>query len=212
MLHKVTSNPSKAKVPEPKDFLIVEVASLTSSEQTLSASSRSVDDLIGVLIEDKEVVESLMGGNPWKAGKFASSLCLSLWSCRWKSYLLHEELLRRCVESGVSYVSSEVEKIIESPNATVSLNVKTISPLHAEATDIKGFFGETNSVTNRIKVIGVVFPNFEELHKERHDIKSYGKGRRSAFLKDVYASPTVKFEVEIQPQNPINLARVRPQM
>ncbi|KAI3782900.1 hypothetical protein L2E82_12958 [Cichorium intybus] len=138
--------------------------------------------MIGVLIEDKEVVESLMGGNPWKAGKFALSLCLSLWSCRWKSYLLHEELLRRCVESGVSYVSSEVEKIIESPNATVSLNVKTISPLHAEATDIKGFFGETNS------------------------------GRRSAFLKDVYASPTVKFEVEIQPQNPINLARVRPQM
>ncbi|KAL8209998.1 hypothetical protein R6Q57_006730 [Mikania cordata] len=38
------------------------------------------DSEIGVLIEDKEFVESSMGGNPWKAGKFASSLRLSLWS------------------------------------------------------------------------------------------------------------------------------------
>nr|XP_043607393.1 phospholipase D zeta 1-like isoform X2 [Erigeron canadensis] len=38
------------------------------------------DSEIGVLIEDKEVVESYMGGNPWKAGKFALSLRLSLWS------------------------------------------------------------------------------------------------------------------------------------
>ncbi|KAI7743006.1 hypothetical protein M8C21_032671 [Ambrosia artemisiifolia] len=35
---------------------------------------------IGVLIEDKELVESFMGGTPWKAGKFALSLRLSLWS------------------------------------------------------------------------------------------------------------------------------------
>ncbi|KAG8480887.1 hypothetical protein CXB51_025579 [Gossypium anomalum] len=35
---------------------------------------------IGVLIEDKEFVDSWMGGNPWKAGKFALSLRLSLWS------------------------------------------------------------------------------------------------------------------------------------
>nr|XP_043629178.1 phospholipase D zeta 1 isoform X2 [Erigeron canadensis] len=38
------------------------------------------DSEIGVLIEDKEVVESSMGGNKWKAGKFALSLRLSLWS------------------------------------------------------------------------------------------------------------------------------------
>ncbi|KAJ0802483.1 putative phospholipase D [Helianthus annuus] len=38
------------------------------------------DSEIGVLIEDKELVESFMGGNPWKAGKFALSLRLSLWS------------------------------------------------------------------------------------------------------------------------------------
>ncbi|KAK8661784.1 hypothetical protein V6N13_091379 [Hibiscus sabdariffa] len=40
----------------------------------------SRDSEIGVLIEDKEFVDSWMGGNPWKAGKFASSLRLSLWS------------------------------------------------------------------------------------------------------------------------------------
>jgi len=35
---------------------------------------------IGVLIEDKEYVESLMNGKPWKAGKFSYSLRCSLWS------------------------------------------------------------------------------------------------------------------------------------
>ncbi|XP_061975701.1 phospholipase D zeta 1 isoform X1 [Populus nigra] len=40
----------------------------------------SRDSEIGVLIEDKEFVDSLMGGKPWKAGKFTLSLRLSLWS------------------------------------------------------------------------------------------------------------------------------------
>ncbi|KAK2989819.1 hypothetical protein RJ640_014766 [Escallonia rubra] len=40
----------------------------------------SRDSEIGVLIEDKELTDSCMGGKPWKAGKFASSLRLSLWS------------------------------------------------------------------------------------------------------------------------------------
>lgn len=35
---------------------------------------------IGVLIEDKEFVNSFMGGKPRKAGKFALTLRLSLWS------------------------------------------------------------------------------------------------------------------------------------
>lgn len=35
---------------------------------------------IGVLIEDKELVNSYMGGKPSKAGKFSLSLRLSLWS------------------------------------------------------------------------------------------------------------------------------------
>ncbi|WVY95870.1 hypothetical protein V8G54_028021 [Vigna mungo] len=38
------------------------------------------DSEIGVLIEDKECVESLMNGKPWKAGKFSYSLRCSLWS------------------------------------------------------------------------------------------------------------------------------------
>nr|XP_015875057.2 phospholipase D zeta 1-like [Ziziphus jujuba var. spinosa] len=40
----------------------------------------SRDSEIGVLIEDKEFVESSMNGQPWKAGKFAYSLRRSLWS------------------------------------------------------------------------------------------------------------------------------------
>ncbi|XVF66177.1 hypothetical protein PTKIN_Ptkin10aG0014400 [Pterospermum kingtungense] len=40
----------------------------------------SRDSEIGVLIEDNELVDSKMGGNPWKAGKFALSLRISLWS------------------------------------------------------------------------------------------------------------------------------------
>lgn len=33
-----------------------------------------------MFIEDKEYVESLMNGKPWKAGKFSYSLRCSLWS------------------------------------------------------------------------------------------------------------------------------------
>ncbi|PON67008.1 Phospholipase D family [Parasponia andersonii] len=40
----------------------------------------SRDSEIGILIEDKEFVESSMNGQPWKAGKFAYSLRCSLWS------------------------------------------------------------------------------------------------------------------------------------
>ncbi|XP_047315494.1 phospholipase D zeta 1-like isoform X2 [Impatiens glandulifera] len=40
----------------------------------------SRDSEIGVVIEDRELVDSSMGGKPWKAGKFSSSLRLSLWS------------------------------------------------------------------------------------------------------------------------------------
>ncbi|KAA8545205.1 hypothetical protein F0562_019906 [Nyssa sinensis] len=40
----------------------------------------SRDSEIGVLIEDTDFLESSMNGEPWKAGKFAFSLRLSLWS------------------------------------------------------------------------------------------------------------------------------------
>ncbi|XP_050372117.1 phospholipase D zeta 1 isoform X2 [Argentina anserina] len=40
----------------------------------------SRDSEIAILIEDKELVSSYMGGKPWKAGKFSLSLRLSLWS------------------------------------------------------------------------------------------------------------------------------------
>ncbi|XP_051129842.1 phospholipase D zeta 1-like isoform X2 [Andrographis paniculata] len=40
----------------------------------------SRDSEIGAVIEDKEFVDSVIDGKPWKAGKFALSLRLSLWS------------------------------------------------------------------------------------------------------------------------------------
>ncbi|XP_058723509.1 phospholipase D zeta 1 [Vicia villosa] len=40
----------------------------------------SRDSEIGVVIEDKELIDSYMDGKPWKAGKFSLSLRLSLWS------------------------------------------------------------------------------------------------------------------------------------
>ncbi|XP_073292448.1 phospholipase D zeta 1-like [Primulina huaijiensis] len=40
----------------------------------------SRDSEISVVIEDKEFVDSTMNGKPWKAGKFAFSLRLSLWA------------------------------------------------------------------------------------------------------------------------------------
>lgn len=40
----------------------------------------SRDSEIGVIIEDKEFVESSINGEPWKAGKFSHSLRCSLWS------------------------------------------------------------------------------------------------------------------------------------
>jgi hypothetical protein len=40
----------------------------------------SFDLQIGVIIEDKEFINSQMDGKPWEAGKFTVSLRLSLWS------------------------------------------------------------------------------------------------------------------------------------
>ncbi|XP_047331779.1 phospholipase D zeta 1-like [Impatiens glandulifera] len=40
----------------------------------------SRDSEIGIVVEDKEFVESSMNGKPWKAGKFAHSLRVTLWA------------------------------------------------------------------------------------------------------------------------------------
>ncbi|GAB4843659.1 Phospholipase D zeta 1 [Ancistrocladus abbreviatus] len=59
------------------DDCIALIGSANVNDRSLLGSR---DSEIGVLIEDKEVVVSRMGGKPWKAGKFALSLRLSLWS------------------------------------------------------------------------------------------------------------------------------------
>ncbi|CAK9145612.1 unnamed protein product [Ilex paraguariensis] len=59
------------------DDCIVLIGSANINDRSLLGSR---DSEIAVLIEDKEFVNSSMGGKPWKAGKFALSLRQSLWS------------------------------------------------------------------------------------------------------------------------------------
>ncbi|XP_062108661.1 phospholipase D zeta 1 isoform X1 [Humulus lupulus] len=59
------------------DDCITLIGSANINDRSLLGSR---DSEIGVLIEDKELVNSYMGGKPWRAGKFSSSLRMSLWS------------------------------------------------------------------------------------------------------------------------------------
>ncbi|KAM7485037.1 hypothetical protein LguiA_001046 [Lonicera macranthoides] len=59
------------------DDCTVLIGSANINDRSLLGSR---DSEIGLLIEDKEFVDSCMGGKPYKAGKFALSLRLSLWS------------------------------------------------------------------------------------------------------------------------------------
>ncbi|WOK96099.1 phospholipase D zeta 1-like isoform X1 [Canna indica] len=58
------------------DDRVVLIGSANINDRSLLGSR---DSEIGVLIEDKEYVDSLMNGKSWKAGKFSLSLRLSLW-------------------------------------------------------------------------------------------------------------------------------------
>ncbi|KAF3795715.1 Phospholipase D zeta 1 [Nymphaea thermarum] len=58
------------------DDRAVLVGSANINDRSLLGSR---DSEIGALIEDKEFVGSYMSGNPWKAGRFAYSLRISLW-------------------------------------------------------------------------------------------------------------------------------------
>ncbi|KMZ62684.1 Phospholipase D zeta [Zostera marina] len=59
------------------DDQVILVGSANINDRSLLGSR---DSEIGVLIEDKKFVGSLMDGKPWKAGKCALSLRLSLWA------------------------------------------------------------------------------------------------------------------------------------
>ncbi|MQL92978.1 hypothetical protein Taro_025613, partial [Colocasia esculenta] len=59
------------------DDRIAIIGSANINDRSLLGSR---DSEIGVLIEDKDFVQSYMNGKPWKAGKFAFSLRLSLWA------------------------------------------------------------------------------------------------------------------------------------
>ncbi|XP_062175862.1 phospholipase D zeta 1 isoform X2 [Alnus glutinosa] len=59
------------------DDCVALVGSANINDRSLLGSR---DSEIGLLIEDKELVNSFMGGKPWKAGKFSLTLRLTLWS------------------------------------------------------------------------------------------------------------------------------------
>ncbi|KAI7994785.1 hypothetical protein LOK49_LG11G02047 [Camellia lanceoleosa] len=52
--------------------LVVTTNHITSNSNFFLTNYTSI--MIGVLIEDKEFVDSCMGGKPWKAGNFSESL------------------------------------------------------------------------------------------------------------------------------------------
>ncbi|XP_074591557.1 phospholipase D zeta 1-like [Curcuma longa] len=64
---------SKLMIVDDREVLI---GSANINDRSLLGSR---DSEIGVLIEDKEFVDSLMNGKSWKAGKFSLTLRLSLW-------------------------------------------------------------------------------------------------------------------------------------
>ncbi|URE38685.1 phospholipase D [Musa troglodytarum] len=64
---------SKLMIIDDREVLI---GSANINDRSLLGSR---DSEIGILIEDKEYVDSFMNGKPWKAGKFSLSLRLSLW-------------------------------------------------------------------------------------------------------------------------------------
>ncbi|XP_023000142.1 phospholipase D zeta 1 isoform X1 [Cucurbita maxima] len=59
------------------DDCIALIGSANINDRSLLGSR---DSEIAIVIEDKELINSYMGGQPWKAGKFCWSLRLSLWS------------------------------------------------------------------------------------------------------------------------------------
>ncbi|KAG8636559.1 phospholipase D zeta 1 isoform X2 [Manihot esculenta] len=93
----------------------------------------SRDSEIGVLIEDKEFVESSMGGKPWKAGKFSSSLRLSLWS---EHLGLHAKEMNQIIDPVVDSTYKDLWVATAKTNTTIYQDVFSCIPsdlIHSRA-------------------------------------------------------------------------------
>ncbi|XP_023734073.1 phospholipase D zeta 1 [Lactuca sativa] len=91
------------------------------------------DSEIGVLIEDKEVVESSMGGKPWKAGKFALSLRLSLWS---EHLGLHTSEINKIADPVIDSTYKDIWMATAKTNTTIYQDVFSCIPndlIHSRA-------------------------------------------------------------------------------
>ncbi|PPS07076.1 hypothetical protein GOBAR_AA13579 [Gossypium barbadense] len=85
----------------------------------------SRDSEIGVLIEDKEFVDSWKGGNPWKAGKFALSLRLSLWS---EHLVLHRGEINQIIDPIIDSSYKDIWVGTAKMNTTIYQDVFSCVP------------------------------------------------------------------------------------
>ncbi|KAI3728081.1 hypothetical protein L6452_16709 [Arctium lappa] len=107
------------------------------------------DSEIGVLIEDKEVVESYMGGNAWRAGKFALSLRLSLWS---EHLGLHSSEMNKIADPVIDSTYKDIWIATAKTNTMIYQDVFSCIPndlIHSRASlrqcmsELKGKVGHT---------------------------------------------------------------------
>ncbi|KAD3641539.1 hypothetical protein R6Q59_004158 [Mikania micrantha] len=107
------------------------------------------DSEIGVLIEDKEVVDTYMGGNPYKAGKFALSLRLSLWS---EHLGLHSSEINKIADPVIESTYKDVWMETAKTNTMIYQDVFSCIPndlIHSRASlrqcisELKGKLGHT---------------------------------------------------------------------
>ncbi|XP_024463030.1 phospholipase D zeta 1 isoform X4 [Populus trichocarpa] len=85
----------------------------------------SRDSEIGVLIEDKELVDSLMGGKPRKAGKFTLSLRLSLWS---EHLGLHSKAINKVIDPVIDSTYKDIWMSTAKTNTMIYQDVFSCVP------------------------------------------------------------------------------------
>ncbi|CAH1415118.1 unnamed protein product [Lactuca virosa] len=133
-----------------KIMIVDDTAALVGSANINDRSLLGLrDSEIGVLIEDKEVVGSYMGGNPWKAGKFALSLRLSLWS---EHLGLHGSEIHKIADPVIDSTYKDIWMATAKENTMIYQDVFSCIPnnlIHSRASlrqrmgELKGKIGHT---------------------------------------------------------------------
>ncbi|XP_076929907.1 phospholipase D zeta 1-like [Bidens hawaiensis] len=122
------------------------------------------DSEIGVLIEDKEVVESYMGGNPYRAGKFALSLRLSLWS---EHLGLHSTEINKIADPVIDSTYKDIWMATAKNNSMIYQDVFSCLPndfIHSRASLRQGM-GELKGKSGHTTIDLGIAPKKLELHQ-----------------------------------------------